>query len=83
MAVAVAVATVVAVDVAVTEDVEVEEERRARLLERVFAPGDDDEGAVEEASARFRLRVSIQKPSHPAICQLARHGALITLLCTP
>ena len=35
--------------------------RRERLEERLAAgPDDDDEGAAEEASARFRLRVSIQ-----------------------
>lgn len=40
---------------------EEEELRRARLVKRVVGP-EDDEGAAEEASARFRLRVSIQKP---------------------
>lgn len=44
----------------------VEEERRARLLRVVGPEGDDDEeGAVEEASARFRLRVSIQRTTAP------------------
>ena len=41
---------------------EEEEERRERLAERVM---DEDEGAAEEASARFRLRVSIQNPDSP------------------
>lgn len=39
-------------------------ERRARLLERVVGPEvvvEEEEGAAEVASARFRLRVSIQK----------------------
>jgi hypothetical protein len=76
VAVAVAVATV-------AEDEELEEEdTRARLFERVLGLDEEDEGAAEEASARFRLRVSIQKPTHPAIRQLAHQGASITLLST-
>jgi hypothetical protein len=76
VAVAVAVATV-------AEDEELEEEdTRARLFERVLGLDEEDEGAAEEASARFRLRVSIQKPTHPAIRQLAHKGASITLLST-
>lgn len=48
-------------------------ERRARLLERVVGPAEEDEeGAVEEASARFRLRVSIQLPHRPSIRRLPR-----------
>ena len=43
---------------------EEEEERRERLAERVGVV-DEDEGAAEEASARFRLRVSIQNPHSP------------------
>jgi len=46
-------------------EAEEEEERRARLLERVVGPEEGDEGAAEEASARFRLRVSIQNPTNP------------------
>jgi len=53
-----------AVAVAAAE-AEEEEERRARLLERVVGPEEGDEGAAEEASARFRLRVSIQNPPNP------------------
>jgi hypothetical protein len=75
VAVAVAVATV-------AEDEELEEDTRARLFERVLGLDEEDEGAAEEASARFRLRVSIQKPTHPAIRQLAHQGASITLLST-
>jgi hypothetical protein len=77
VAVAVAVATV-----AEDEELEEEEDTRARLFERVLGLDEEDEGAAEEASARFRLRVSIQKPTHPAIRQLAHQGASITLLST-
>lgn len=42
------------------------EERRARLFERVVGPDEEEEGADEVASARFRLRVSIQNPKPPA-----------------
>jgi hypothetical protein len=79
----VVVAVLVAVAVAtVAEDEELEEDTRARLFERVLGLDEEDEGAAEEASARFRLRVSIQKPTHPAIRQLAHQGASITLLST-
>lgn len=48
------------------EDEEEAAEKRARLLGRVAGPAtvadENDEGAAEEASARFRLRVSIQEP---------------------
>ncbi|PON89992.1 hypothetical protein TorRG33x02_142780, partial [Trema orientale] len=55
-------------------DVE-EAERRARLLERVVGPDEEDEGAAEEASARFRLRVSIQEPQPPQFAySLAKSG---------
>lgn len=37
-------------------------ERRVRLVERVVGPVEEEEGADEVASARFRLRVSIQNP---------------------
>jgi hypothetical protein len=79
--VVVAVLVAVAV-VTVAEDEELEEDTRARLFERVLGLDEEDEGAAEEASARFRLRVSIQKPTHPAIRQLAHQGASITLLST-
>lgn len=51
-----------AVEVAATEEEE-EEERRARLLRVVGPEGGEEEedGAVEVASARLRLRVSIQR----------------------
>lgn len=43
------------------------EERRARLAARVVGPAEEDEeGADEVASARFRLRVSIQNPKPPS-----------------
>lgn len=51
-----------AVVVAATEEEE-EDERRARLL-RVVGPeggGEEEDGGVEVASARLRLRVSIQR----------------------
>lgn len=60
------------------EDEDEEAERRVRLLERVVGPDDDDEGAAEEASARFRLRVSIQEPQPPQFDYSARHRAAIT-----
>lgn len=68
------------VDVVVAgfEDEDEVAERRARLLERVVGPDDDDEGAAEEASARFRLRVSIQEPQPPQFDYSARHRAAIT-----
>lgn len=45
--------------------------RRIRLAERVVGPvaadwEEDDEGADEVASARFRLRVSIQLRNNPS-----------------
>jgi hypothetical protein len=43
------------------DDVAAEERRRARLEERVVGPEEEEEGAADVASARFRLRVSIQK----------------------
>lgn len=52
-------------------------ERRARLVERVVGPEDEEEGAAEDASARFLLRVSIQKPK-PSNRRVARHRAAIT-----
>jgi hypothetical protein len=81
--VVVAMLVVVAVVVAtITEDEELKEDTRARLFERVLGLDEEDEGVAEEASARFRLRVSIQKSTHPAIRQLAHQGASITLLST-
>lgn len=72
---------VVAVAAAVDEgEEEEEEERRARLVERVVGPEEEDEGAAEEASARLRLRVSIQNQTHPSVCGLARHRAVIHTL---
>lgn len=57
-------------DVAAAGSDEVAEESRERLLERVVGPdeeeGEEEEGADEVASARFRLRVSIQNPKPPA-----------------
>jgi hypothetical protein len=47
------------------------EERRVRLFERVVGPEDEEEGSDEVASARFRLRVSIQNPKPAATVQLA------------
>ena len=69
-------AAVVAVAAAAVAAFGVEEaERRARLLERVVGPDDDEEGAAEEASARFRLRVSIQEPQPPQFgFSLAKSG---------
>jgi hypothetical protein len=43
------------------DDVAADERRRARLEERVVGPEEEEEGAADVASARFRLRVSIQK----------------------
>jgi hypothetical protein len=58
----------VLVDVAtIAEDEELEEDTRARLFEQVLGLDEEDEGVAEEASACFRLRVSIQKPTHHAI----------------
>lgn len=51
----------VAAVVVVEEEVVAAAVRRARFWERVVGPEEEDEGAVEEASARFRLRVSIQE----------------------
>lgn len=67
---------------------EEEEERRERLAEREGVV-DEDEGAAEEASARFRLRVSIQNPPNPIIInslaterQSQRyHGSIESLWC--
>ena len=64
------------VDAAARFDEEVAE-RRERLVERVLGPEDEEEGAAEEASARFLLRVSIQKPK-PSNRRVARHRAAIT-----
>lgn len=44
------------------EDDDVAARRRVRLEERVVGPEEEEEGAADVASARFRLRVSIQKP---------------------
>lgn len=56
-------------DVAAAGSDEVAEESLERLLERVAGPEEEEgeeEGADEVASARFRLRVSIQNPKPPA-----------------
>lgn len=78
LVVGVGVAVAVTVVVAAAAVEEEEEERRGRLVERDLGDDEEDEGAAEEASARFRLRVSIQKPNHRAIRELAHDGALIT-----
>lgn len=62
-----------------------ETERRARLAARVVGP-DEEEGAEELASARFRLRVSIQNPKplktskHLADYSAIRHSPMLKFL---
>uniref|UniRef100_A0A2P2MVD6 Uncharacterized protein MANES_04G074400 n=1 Tax=Rhizophora mucronata TaxID=61149 RepID=A0A2P2MVD6_RHIMU len=51
------------------------EERRERLWERVVGREEEDAGAVEEASARLRLRVSIQEPNRPNQIRGRDHAA--------
>lgn len=52
-----------ATGVELTVEVEVEAAvTRALLAARVVGPDEEEEGADEVASARFRLRVSIQNP---------------------
>lgn len=52
-----------ATGVELTVEVEVETAvTRALLAARVVGPDEEEEGADEVASARFRLRVSIQNP---------------------
>lgn len=74
-----------ATGVELTVEVEVETlVTRALLAARVVGPEEEEEGADEVASARFRLRVSIQNPNpFRTVNQLADVSEIIIIYEKP